>query len=112
MFRGRYYMNKFVFIDADGVNTLYEISERTDGREYVRFVPDEEKSGEVAMYLVRDPKKTFDGGVKVPLGLFLEQKGYSNDDFKNPFGRTKRIVEEIRKINGIEKPKVKGKKNK
>jgi hypothetical protein len=46
----------------------------------------------------------------INLSTFLEQNGYSKDDFKNPFGRTKRIISVINTVNEKNKPKVKEKK--
>lgn len=105
MFDSRYYKKKFVCVSEDGKYTLCDVSDTLDGKEYCKYVPDEDKPGEYGIYLLRNPKETFKNCHITPLRTFLKNKGYTDKDFINPFCRTKRIVNEIASINIINQNK-------
>lgn len=109
MFDSRYYNKKFICTNEDGIHILCDISDTLDGKEYYKYIPDQEKKGNYAIYLLRDPKESFKYCHITPLRTFLADKGYTDDDFRNPFNRTKKIVNEIDIINQINKPKIKQK---
>ena len=76
-------------------------------RECYIFVPDPQIPGDYAGFLREFDKDPLDIEKLIPLKEFLSDTGYTDTDFKNPIGRTKKIVNAIDKINSIEKVKVK-----
>lgn len=98
MFKGNYYRNKFIFT-KDGLHTLIDMSITLDGTEYYKYCIDENKPNDYAIYLLSNPSAFFEDGEKTALSLFLAENGYTEKDFSNLFGRTKKIVNEIDKIN-------------
>lgn len=107
MFKGPYYKNKYVHTSADGMHTLYESNVTFDGIEFFMYIP---ISSDDYVVFLKDAKHFL--SLKdsiVSLKEFLIANGYTQNDFINPFNRTKKIVNEITNINQLNKPKIKRK---
>lgn len=104
MFDSKYYKNRYIYpLEGTGYRAMIEIVPRI--RECFIFVPDLEKEGEYAIYSRKLENNGVDFEKLIPLKSFLIENGYTDEDFTNPFRRTKRLVNEIHKINTLERGK-------
>lgn len=109
MFDSHYYRNRRVYtLEGSEYKAMVELNFRR--KEYYVFLPSEEKPGDYDIYLRKFDRKPLDPNRVEYLGNFLIGYGYTDMDFINPIGRTKKIVNELDKINKLEKEKTKVKK--
>ena len=101
MFDNRYYRNKFVCMPNDDTYALMEINALR--KEAYVFIPTETETEIYLRDFTRRPIK--DHEYIVPLKSFLESRSIDDSAFKNPFTRTKKIIETLRSISK-EKEKV------
>lgn len=106
MFEQRYYQNKYIHIDINGTLNLYEANITSDGVEFFMY----SKTDNGYNIYLKDTKHFLHlNGSVVSLKDFLINNGYTPTSFINPLGRTKKILNEINKINELNKPKIKKK---
>lgn len=109
MFDSHYYKNRIVYtLEDSDYKAMVELN--LGRRECFVFLPSEEKPGDYDIYLRKFNRKPLDPNRVENLGDFLIGYGYTDMDFINPFGRTKKIVNELDKINKLEIEKTKVKK--
>ena len=109
MFNSKYFKTRFIYeLEETGYKVLMEPNYKR--RECFVFIPDAEKEGNYLIYLRKLDKKPLDSKRIYALDEFLLSYGYSDYDFINPFNRTKKLVQELDKINNLEKDKAKIKK--
>jgi len=100
MFDTKYYKSKLVITDKNNQSTLLEKHATYDNLEYYLYVPTINGS-KYEVYVRQGDNLNLDDYSVKPLGLFLQDQGYNESDFSNPFTRTKKIVREIEKLNLI-----------
>jgi len=104
MFDSRYYRDRFVYeLEEVNYKAMVEMNIRR-GECYI-YVPDLQNPGDYAIYRRKFKNSPIKRERIVTLKSFLEERGYTDNDFKNPIGRTKKIVNELDKINIVEKEK-------
>lgn len=104
MFDSKYYKKRYIYpLEDNGYRAMIEIVPRI--HEYFIYLPDNEKEGEYAIYSRDLDKRHLEFEKLIPLKAFLIENGYTDTDFANPFRRTKKIVNELDKINIAEKEK-------
>lgn len=109
MFDSHYYKNRRVYrLEGSECKAMIELN--LGRNECYVFLPSEEKLGDYDIYLRKLDKKPLDPNRVEYLSNFLIGYGYTDSEFINPFGRTKKIVNELDKINKLEKEKTKVKK--
>ena len=67
------------------------------------FLPSSEKEGDYNIYLRKLDKKPLDMNRISSLSETLLSHGFDDNDFINPFNRTKKIVQVLDVINELEK---------
>lgn len=96
-----YWKNKGIFRDEnDEFHFVIITQSLADGPQVLHYINDKDVCLKPMSYYGNPP-------TLIKLLEFLTANGYSKDDFKNPLGRTKRILSVIKSINEINKPKVK-----
>lgn len=109
MFDSHYYKNRRVYtLEGSEYKAMIELNLRRN--ECYVFLPSEEKPGDYDIYLRKLDRKPLDPNRVEYLSNFLIDNGYTDMDFINPIGRTKKMVNELDKINKLEKEKTKVKK--
>ncbi len=107
MFDSKYFKLKKVYTNENGGSILFDKNITFDGLEYFFYVYDKDEDN-VAIYIGDEEFDEKEYNV-VTLKTYLEQNGYSDEEFKNPFNRTKKIVKTIDYENSKIKNKVKQK---
>lgn len=109
MFDSHYYKNRRVYtLEGSEYKAMIELN--LGRKECYVFLPNEKKTGDYDIYLRKFDRKPLDPNRVEYLSNFLIDNGYADMDFINPIGRTKKIVNELDKINKLEKEKTKVKK--
>lgn len=109
MFDSHYYRDRRVYtLEGSEYKAMIELNLRRN--ECYVFLPSEEKTGDYDIVLRKLDRKPLDPNRVEYLSNFLIDNGYTDMDFINPIGRTKKIVNELDKINKLEKEKTKVKK--
>lgn len=104
MFDSNYYKNRIVYtLEDSDYKAMVELNLRR--RECYVFLPSEEKPGDYDIYLRKFDRKPLDPNRVEYLSNFLIDNGYTDMDFINPIGRTKKIVNALDKINMSKKEK-------
>ena len=105
MFSGRYYRGKFVY-EKNGDLFLFEYN---SGRHEAYILSlDENNDIDIRLRsLFTNPIK--DSETIIPLSIYLMNNGYTEDDFTNPFKRTKKILSELKGMKKEEKVLIKKK---
>lgn len=102
MFDSQYYKNRRIYrLEGSEYKAMIELNLRRN--ECYVFLPSEEKPGDYDIYLRKLDRKPLDPNRVEYLSNFLIGYGYSDSEFINPFGRTKKIVNELDKINKSKK---------
>lgn len=107
MFKSNYYKRRYVYELENGYKAMIELNNAR--REYYVFLPEPEITDDYAIYLRKYETKPINPEKLESLGGLLEKHGFSDIDFINPFGRTKKIVKVLDIINKLEKEEVKTK---
>ena len=107
MYDSKYIKLKKVYTNENGGSILFDKNITFDGLEYFFYVYDKDEDN-VAIYIGDEEFDEKEYNV-VTLKTYLEQHGYSDEEFKNPFNRTKKIVKTIDYENSKIKNKVKQK---
>lgn len=95
MFDNRYYRNKFVCMPNDDTYALMEVNSLR--REAYIFIPTETETEIYLRDFIKRPIK--DHEYVVTLKSFFESKNIDDSAFKNPFTRTKKIIETLDSIS-------------
>ena len=100
----KYYKRRFIYpLENSGYRAMIEMNPIRC--ECYIYLPDEEKEGDYAIYR----RKLYNRGIEfekaIPLKVFLIENGYTDSEFANPFGRTRKLVNEIDKVNTLERGK-------
>lgn len=95
MFSGRYYRGKFVY-EKNGDLFLFEYN---SGR-HEAYILSLDENNDIDIRL----RSLFTNPIKnsetiIPLSIYLMNNGYTEDDFTNPFKRTKKILSELKEKN-------------
>ena len=97
MFDSKYYKKRFVYKHDTGDLSLLEMN--YSRKEAYIFLVDKEDSSKIDIYLRRLDYNPIEVENLIPLKDFLIQHGYSNEEFSNRLTRTRKIINEIDKIN-------------
>ena len=109
MFDTHYYKNRRVYtLEGSEYKAMVELN--LGRNECYVFLPKEKNPSDYVIVLRKLDRKPLDPNRVENLGNFLIDYGYTDIDFINPIGRTKKIVNELDKINKLEKEKTKVKK--
>ena len=108
MFNSKYYKNRFVYrLENNNYKAMIEVNK---GRgEYYIFLPTDEITDDYAIYLRKFKTKPLDPERIESLKDVLSSHGFTDRDFLNPFGRTKKIVNVLDAINKLQHNKTKKK---
>lgn len=101
MFKSNYYKNRFVYQLEKDYKAMIELN--NSRREYYVFLPMNEEVSDYAICLRKYDTKPIDPEKLESLGTLLQKHGFTDFDFVNPFGRTKKIVQVLDIINTLEK---------
>lgn len=108
MFDSKYYKGRYAYrLEGSDYKAMIEMNTRRN--ECYVYVPDAEKPGDYAIYLRKLNKNPLDSERIESLGELLESHGFTDLDFANPFGRTKKIVNTLDVINQLKQDKTKAK---
>ena len=100
MFNSRYYKNRFVYELENGYKAMIELNGAR--REYYYFLPNDDEKIGYDILIRKFDKKPINYEKIQPLGVRLEEYGFTDKDFSNPFGRTRKIVQVLDAINELE----------
>ena len=95
MFGSRYYRGKFIY-ENNGKLFLFEFNVGRN-EAYILSI-DENNDVDIRLRsLFNNPIR--DNEVLIPLSIYLMNNGYTDNDFRNPFTRTKKILDELKEKN-------------
>lgn len=104
MFSTHYYNDRILYrLEGSEYKAMMELNLRRC--ECFVYLPSEEKPGNYDIVLRKLVTKPLDPNRVENLGNFLIDYGYTDMDFINPIGRTKKIVNALDKINKSKKEK-------
>ena len=102
MFDSSYYKNRFVYrFENDEYKAMIELNKSRG--EYYIYLPDIEKPGDYAIYLRKLKTRPLNPERIESLEDVLSSHGFTDRDFINPFGRTRKIVNVLDVINKLQK---------
>lgn len=100
MFDSRYYRNRYIYELETGYKAMIELN-RSRG-EYYCYLPNENDKYGYDIILRKFRKKQLDVEKIESLSSLLSKHGFTDRDFINPIGRTRKLVSTIDVINTIE----------
>lgn len=100
MFDAKYYRNRYIYELENGYKAMVELN-RSRG-EYYCFLPNEDDKYGYDIVLRKFAKRPLDVEKIESLSGLLLKHGFTDRDFANPFGRTRKLVTTIDVINEIE----------
>lgn len=102
MFDSNYFNKRFIYtLEGSEYKALVEPNYRR--REVFVFLPSTEKEGNYDIYLRKLNKKPLNKERISSLSETLQAHGFKDNDFINPFNRTKKLVQVLDVINELEK---------
>lgn len=109
MFDKLYFKNKYVFIE-EGQHYMVDFVNSINDPAALIYKVAPEDSNNYAIYERLIEYKPIYKDEIMPLSEFLISKNVELEKFRNPIGRTNKIVHELERINEVERTIVEGKK--
>lgn len=103
MFNSKYYKKRYAYELENGYKAMIELN--NSRKEYYIFLPEHEITDDYGIYLRKFETKPINPEKLESLGGLLQKHGFTDMDFINPFGRTRKIVQVLDIINNLEKDK-------
>ena len=101
MFDSCYYKRKYIYELEDGYKCMIELN--PSRREYYYFLPSKDAKEGYDIFLRNVDQKPINPDKIESLGKLLQKHGFTDRDFANPFGRTRKLVTVIDVINELQK---------